>query len=94
MNVNAGDVFVSKKTACSAFVEPMVEGHLIHNSVVEEWECKLLPLENWTTKFVIATTAATDEPAAAAVMEAHEDFFNAKATAFKTPAKCKQLDFE
>jgi hypothetical protein len=94
MTVNIGDVFVSKKTAGLGFVELMVDGHLIHSSVVEELNCKLLPLENWTAKFVIATSAGTDEPATAAAMKAHEDFFNAKATAFKTPAKCKQLEFE
>jgi hypothetical protein len=94
MTVNIGDVFLSKKIADLAFVEPMVDGHLIHPSVVEEWKCKLLSLENWTTKFVIATSAATDEPATAAAMEAHKDFFNTKATLFKTPAKHKQLEFE
>jgi hypothetical protein len=34
--VNAGDVFVSKKPAGLAFVIPMVDGHPIHNCVVDE----------------------------------------------------------
>jgi hypothetical protein len=94
MTVSAGDVFVSKKTAGSAFVEPMVAGHLIHHSVVDEWKLKQLPLENWTAKFVVATASATEGPASAATLEAQEDFFNAKATAYKTPAKRKHLEFE
>jgi hypothetical protein len=94
MAVNAGVVFVCKKMAGLAFVQPMVEGQLIHTSVVDEWKSKLLPLENWTSKFVIATASATNGPASSAATKAQEDFFQAKPTAFKTPAKGKLLEFE
>jgi hypothetical protein len=60
----------------------------------DDWKLKQLPLENWTAKFVVATAAATEGPASSATLEAQEDFFNAKATAFKTPAKRKHLEFE
>jgi tRNA(His) 5'-end guanylyltransferase len=60
-----------------AFVEAMVDGHLIHQSVVDEWKNKLLPLEYWTAKFVIVTSAAAAEgPASTAAMEVHKVFFN------------------
>jgi hypothetical protein len=43
MAVNAGNVFVSKKPTCSAFIEPKIDGHLTHQSVINEWKRKLLP---------------------------------------------------
>jgi hypothetical protein len=71
----------------------MVDGHLIHQSVVDKWKEKLLHLENWMAKFVVATSAATDAPASTAVLELHEHFFKNKATAFKMPVKQKHLNF-
>jgi hypothetical protein len=40
----ASNVFVNKKPAGATFVEPRVDGHLLHQSVVDEWKCKILPL--------------------------------------------------
>jgi hypothetical protein len=71
----------------------MVVGHLIHQSVVDEWKTKQLPLENWTAKFVIATASSAEGPASPAALEVQENFFNAKATAYKTPGKRKHLEF-
>jgi hypothetical protein len=76
-----------------AFVEPMVVGDLIHHSVVDVWKTKQLPLENWTVKFVIATASSAEGPASPAALEVQETFFNAKATAYKTTAKRKHLEF-
>jgi hypothetical protein len=42
---------------------------------------------------VIATAAATEGLVSSAALKVQEDFFNAKATAFKTPAKRKYLEF-
>jgi hypothetical protein len=42
----------------------------------------------------MTSSGGTDASASTATMEVEEDFFEAKATAFKTPAECKHAKFE
>jgi hypothetical protein len=46
--VMPGDVFIIKKNPTSVFVEPLIDGHLIHASVVQDW--KTWP---WSAKFQV-----------------------------------------
>jgi hypothetical protein len=71
----------------------MVDCHLIHQSIFDEWKEKLLPLENWMAKFVVVTSGATGTPASAAALGVQELFCKNKATGLTTPAKHKYLDF-
>jgi hypothetical protein len=91
MAVMPSDVFVAKKKAMSAFVEPSLDGHMIHDSVAQDWKNKQLRLDDWSAKVVITTSAFDKRPTSSAMMEVHETFFREKATAFKTPAKMKHL---
>jgi hypothetical protein len=45
MAVMPGDVFVAKKKATSAFVEPLLDRHRIHDSVAQDWKNKQLGLD-------------------------------------------------
>jgi hypothetical protein len=75
MAVMPGDVFVAKKSATSAFMEPLLDGHLIHDSVIQDWKHKQLGLDDWSAKFVIATSASDEQPTSSAMMEVHKNFF-------------------
>jgi hypothetical protein len=94
MAVMPGDVFVAKKNNTSAFVEPSIDGQIIHDSVVQDWKAKQLGLDDWSAKFVVATSASKEQPASSAMLKVHKNFFQEKATAFKTPAKRKHLTIE
>jgi hypothetical protein len=94
MAVMPGDIFVAKKNATSAFMEPSIDGQLIHDSVMQAWKTKQLGLDDWSAKLVIVTSASDKQPTSSAMMDVHENFFQEKATAFKTPAKRKHLTIE
>jgi hypothetical protein len=85
MAVIPGDIFMVKKNVTPAFVEPSIDGQLIHDSVVQDWKTKQLGLNDWSAKFVIVTWVSDEQPTSSVMMEVHENFFQEKATAFKTP---------